>query len=1061
MIRAHTNDEGEPDLNGIDYLEVNESQCVLTVFFLGKAPEDIQKLNVRIEGGTRIRDIRVTRIRLCRIDDPERDDCLKVFVDKPGDFSTYTLKLVNVYGGRPSDEPLDGFDPRYSRIDFSFKANCPTDLDCLTESACAPETLPEPEINYLAKDYSSFRQLILDRLSLIMPDWRERHVPDLGIALVEILAYTGDYLSYYQDAVGTEAYLDTARKRVSVRRHATFVDYPMHEGCNARVWVCVEVNTTLTGIHPQDVYFITRANTLLSTSGASGSSAASRSVLTKEDLRDVPSKLYEAFEPLVLDAEALLNFYEEHNEIHFYTWNDTQCCLPRGATSATLDDDPGEQEGDDDDDAPQTPPPSKDEGDAYADDDYRQNPPPSKHGGKHQHDAEQEPAEYAQATAYPPPNPPERKRRLQLRAGDVLIFEEILGAVTGEPEDADPARRHVVRLTKVLPDVDTLTGRLILNIEWAEEDALPFDLCISAIGRAPLCVLIENVSVARGNVALCDHGRTVWSKPWTVPALDEEELGCFRAGEPRETALRAGYFRPTLDRRPLTHCVPLMQSTVVARRQAKALGRLMADVRSFVVQLLKQARRRAALSEEQLDELKTIYGERALAQVGLIVQAKKERHAPSEEEQAAAIERLLSRSETFLEKKRKRLEALRRRALSGYALTVLEHQELSAMFGQSLVTALGLEGDSMLGPAAQALSQDARDAVPCIVVYDTPPASSEGAKSQHKTNDAANAQAASAQPDEWKPRRNLLGSNPRDRHFVAEVDDEGAAHLRFGDNDIGRGPRANSVLQAKYRFGRGPDGNVGAESIAHLVFREKKTGAPGDVRRVRNPLPARGGRAPERLDEVKLFAPTAFRKVLQRAITSDDYASLAMSGNVESVQRAAANLRWAGSWYEMQVAVDPRGTEELNEPLFEEVGDSLAPPRRMGHDLAIKLARYVPLNLELSVCVLPQYLRGHVRAALSDLFSNRRLAGGGLGLFHPDNLTFGDSVYASKLVAAAQSVPGVETVQVTVLERLWEGRNGEIEEGVLPLGPLEVARLDNDPSFPERGKLRLTLRGGR
>jgi predicted phage baseplate assembly protein len=1054
LIRAHTNSEGEPDLNGIDYLEVGEGQRILTVFFLGKAPEEIQKSNIRIEGGTRIRDIRVTHIRLCRIDDPERDDCLKVFVDRPGDYSTYTLRLVNVYGGRQSDEPLDGFDPRYSQIDFSFKANCPTDLDCQAENVCAPEALAEPEINYLAKDYSSFRQLILDRLSLIMPDWRERHVPDLGIALVEVLAYTGDYLSYYQDAVGTEAYLDTARQRISVRRHATLVDYPMHEGCNARVWVCLEVNTTLTGILPQDVYFVTRANSLLPDGGATGSSSApaTRTVLTKEELQEVPSKLYEAFEPLELNTESPLNFYEEHNEIHFYTWRDTECCLPRGATSATLYDDPRAQGGYDYED--QTPPPAKDD-----DDDYRQNPPPPKYEQKHPQDALQESAEYE--ADIPAPKPADAKRLLQLSAGDVLIFEEVRGPVTGEPEDVDTLHRHVVRLTKVWPDVDTLTGRLILNIEWAEEDALPFDLCISAVGRAPLCVLIENVSVARGNVVLCDHGRTTWSKPWTVPALDEEDTGCFRVGEPRETALRAGYFRPTLDIQPLTHCVPLMQSSLIARRQSKSLGGLMTGVRALVVQLLKQARRRTALSQAQLDELKAIYTERYLAQVGLIVQAKKEWHVPNAEEQAAALERLLSRSERFLEKKRRRLEVLRRRALSGYVLTKLEHEELSAMFGHNLIEALGLEGDSMLGPASSALKQDPRDAVPCMVVYDSPPASSEDAHSQKKTNEAASKQAAARQPDEWKPERNLLGSSSRDRHFVAEVDDEGRAHLRFGDGDIGRSPGANSILRAKYRVGQGLGGNVGPESIAHLVFREKKTGTPGDVRRVRNPLAARGGRLPERLDEVKLFAPTAFRKVLQRAITSDDYASLASSRNEQGVQRAAASLRWTGSWYEVQVAVDPRGTEELNEPLFEEIGDSLATSRRMGHDLSIKLARYVPLNLALSVCVLPEYLRGHVREALSQLFSNRRLPDGQLGLFHPDNLTFGDSVYVSKLVAAAQSVPGVETVQVTTLERLWEGRNGEIEEGVLPLGPLEVARLDNDPSFPERGNLKLTLRGGR
>ena len=88
-----------------------------------------------------------------------------------------------------------------------------------------------------------------------MPDWRERHVPDLGIALVELLAYTGDYLSYYQDAVATEAYLDTARRRISVRRHARLVDYPMHEGCNARAWVFIETEADRLTLALKDVAF--------------------------------------------------------------------------------------------------------------------------------------------------------------------------------------------------------------------------------------------------------------------------------------------------------------------------------------------------------------------------------------------------------------------------------------------------------------------------------------------------------------------------------------------------------------------------------------------------------------------------------------------------------------------------------------------------------------------------------------------------------------------------------------------------------------------------------------
>jgi len=228
--------------------------------------------------------------------------------------------------------------------------------------------------------------------------------------------------------------------------------------------------------------------------------------------------------------------------------------------------------------------------------------------------------------------------------------------------------------------------------------------------------------------------------------------------------------------------------------------------------------------------------------------------------------------------------------------------------------------------------------------------------------------------------------------------------------------------------------------------------------RSRNPLPAQGGTAPEALAEVKLFAPYAFRTELQRAITADDYARLAEK---HKVQRAAAALRWTGSWYEVLVAIDPLGALEADDELLNEIAGHLYRYRRIGHDLVVKPARYVPLDIEMIVCVLPHYLRGHVKAALLDVFSNRTLPDGRLGFFHPDNLTFGEGIYLSKLVAAAQAVPGVESVIVTNLERFDEGPNGEIENGLLPLGPLEIARLDNDSSFPQNGVLTLNMGGGR
>src|SRR5207245_5276350 len=126
-------------------------------------------------------------------------------------------------------------------IDFSFKVECPSDFDCKPVHLCPEADPDEPDIDYLAKDYGSFRRLLLDRMSQLVPQWRQSSAADTGIALVELLSYVGDHLSYQQDAIATEAYLETARRRVSLRRHALLVDYPMHDGCNARAWLQLQV----------------------------------------------------------------------------------------------------------------------------------------------------------------------------------------------------------------------------------------------------------------------------------------------------------------------------------------------------------------------------------------------------------------------------------------------------------------------------------------------------------------------------------------------------------------------------------------------------------------------------------------------------------------------------------------------------------------------------------------------------------------------------------------------------------------------------------------------------
>jgi predicted phage baseplate assembly protein len=974
----------DKQLNGLDYVEVGPTQLSLKVFFIGAAPEELTPGNFRIDGGERITGIRVTKASRVDLGDDELDDHWLLKLDRFGDFSTYTLRIVRPDDkGRPGDDLPEEFDPRYSSIPFNFKTDCPSDFDCLPASPCPPETLVDPEINYLAKDYASFRQLILDRLAVLMPGWTERHVADLGITLVELLAYTGDYLSYYQDAVATEAYLGTSRQRISVRRHARLVDYSLHEGCNARAWVCVETSDELVEIDAADTFFTTRYGTEVEHIGG---------LIAEEDLRNVAGTAYEVFEPVVKDQ--MIRLYSAHNEIAFYTWGDGECCLPKGSTRATL---------------------------LY---EWKVEPKVEPEGPPYQ-------VHQRQGSSVPPP-----EVKLNLKSGDVLIIEEVKGAKTANPADADPTHRHAVRLTKVLASTDDLRGKQIVEVEWAEADALPFTVCISSIGPAgDCCEEISGVSVVRGNVVLVDHGRGVTPEVFDVPYAEEQDAGCEALGQPRDKTLRAMPFSPVLAEMPITHSESFPPRSRIASRQAELLTQLQDDVSRYVRSLWQKASDGNSLATDELSALQMVYGRDAMIGVGLLDPAKQVWRTPDPSDQASAIGNLIEYEDRWLNKKLRRLAVLRNRAEDGYVLDELTAREIGELFGEKYAKQFVPSNPALFGPASYALTQDPRDVLASIRL------------SESRNNEVV----------WWDSRRDLLDSRSVDRHFVAEIDDGGVPHLRFGNGELGESPRPGSQLTSSYRVGNGTAGNVGPETIVHIGFR--KAMKSGIQLRPRNPMPAVGGTDPEPVAEAKLFAPRAFRKEIQRAVIAEDYARLAERN--PKIQGASGSLAWTGSWYEATVAVDPRASVAPNDPMLSDIERRISQYRRIGHNLRVTNARYVPIEIEIKVCVRPHYLRGHVKERLLGLFSDRMLSGGRPGWFHADNLTFGRGVYASELIAAAQTDPGVESALVTKLHRMFEEPNNELENGILPLGPFEIAQVANDPSFPEDGKLTLILDGGR
>ncbi|WP_420124762.1 putative baseplate assembly protein [Nakamurella sp.] len=828
-------------LNGIDHIEVvppppDTGATQLRVSFVNPLAALPSPTQIQVTGGDRIPTL--TAVTVGSTDDPAT---ILVTLAGGGDLSTYLLRLI---GGLTDPTPPTWVDPVLAGACFTFALDCGTDLPCVDDPPCPPAAVTEPALDYLARDWSSLRAVLLDRLSVLQPDWTQRDVADVRVALVELLAELGDRASYRQDAIATEAYLGTARRRVSVRRHARLVDYPMSDGTNARVWVQLAVpDGVVLSAGPGAA--VVPAGTRLLTGSPDAPVLISIGSPAEADARRGGALDFVTMHGLTVLSGA-------HSSMTFYTWSGARPGLPAGCTVATL-------------------------------------------------------------TGHLP----------DLAPGQVLILLEHRDPV-GESKavaDADPTRRHPVRLTSAQafdgphPLVDPLTGVAITEIAWGGGDALPWPLLVEGtvtVGGGT--EVYPDGALALGNVVLADHGRP--QPPVEFGPVPEQGRPDFR------------------------------------------------------------------------------FPQGPLTQVGRTLPRRAGPGGPGAEQQVVTFD-----------------------------------------------------------PEAPATA--ATSAAPDLVLPDVGLTGSDLVP--------------------WRVQRDLVSSGTN-RDLVIEVDDDGIGALRFGRDDDGgpvngMPPPPGMTIRATYRTGNGVAGNVAAEAIRSILddgtiaadLRAVLTG-PGAPKRVWNPLPGTGGTEPETVEQVRQRAPFAFRSQ-QRCVTADDYAARAAQFGTPGparIQRAVASIRWTGSWHVVVVAVDPIGTETADATFLAEVHDYLDQFRMAGHDLQVVAARYASLEVGLAVHLSEGYRRDLVRADLLEVMSNRRLPDGRLGLFHPDRLTFGTAVYLGPIIAAAQAVPGVGWVEATRFSRYRQSGADARADGRIEIGPDEIARLDNDPNRPERGRFHLdALDGGR
>ena len=167
--------------NGIDYVEVERRtsrRC--TCIFLGKAPPNARhgERPHRAAAAASATSASPTCASIARTI-RRSTTASRSTVDKPATSRPTRLRLVEARRRRRPDRRAVRrlrSALRLGRLLLQGRAARATSI-ASRRRAARRQSCPAPDIDYLAKDYASFRQLMLDRLALMMPDWQRTPRP--------------------------------------------------------------------------------------------------------------------------------------------------------------------------------------------------------------------------------------------------------------------------------------------------------------------------------------------------------------------------------------------------------------------------------------------------------------------------------------------------------------------------------------------------------------------------------------------------------------------------------------------------------------------------------------------------------------------------------------------------------------------------------------------------------------------------------------------------------------------------------------------------------------------
>lgn len=91
-----------------------------------------------------------------------------------------------------------------------------------------------PAIDYTDKDFASLRAAMLRLATQRLPEWTDRSPSDLVMVLIDLFAYCGDVLAYYQDRIANELFPQTATETAGLVDLLRLIGYELSPVTPAR-----------------------------------------------------------------------------------------------------------------------------------------------------------------------------------------------------------------------------------------------------------------------------------------------------------------------------------------------------------------------------------------------------------------------------------------------------------------------------------------------------------------------------------------------------------------------------------------------------------------------------------------------------------------------------------------------------------------------------------------------------------------------------------------------------------------------------------------------------------